>query len=269
MKLFNEYNHEEIETIAEKFSNNEFVTKEELTLWYDYKNAVKSYISDGEFWENHKHQDHEIVQEILAEIRQARNELRWMRTITTFPLQEFCDYYCKRNYEDETRITYVMADKVNSNEASETEKAFIREYFEESETLKSINHFRNVTTPVNLRNWTLNFNPATEYHPTETAMDGTQIYDGREHYVYIYKNCRQHRWGDTYWISIDCDNSLYSLPVIKDFKNYEFEIGKFYKIKCVDEIHFGGNKKKYVMDIQESTEEEFMTKGLHQYATRW
>ena len=87
--------------------------------------------------------------------------------------------------------------------------------------------------------------------------------------MYIQSECTNHRWGDSYWISIDCDNTLYSLPVIKDLKNYDFQIGKFYKIKCEDEIRFGGNKKKYVMSIEESTEEEFMEKGLHQYMTRY
>ena len=273
MKDYKEYNHEEIETIAEKFETNEFVNHEEMELWYDYKQSIKTYIHYGEEYfkkVNKAEEDFsEISRELFREQKEAEKELRWIRTIRTFPLEEFCKYYTFRNYEKEDRTTYVMAEKVATEKASDNEKAFIREIFEESETLKSINHFRDLTTPVHLRRWTYMQRNPTEYCPFVSSQDATQLYDFREHYVYIQSECTNHRWGDSYWISVDCDNTLYSLPVIKDFKNYDFQIGKFYKIKCEDEIRFGGNKKKYVMSIEESTEEEFMEKGLHQYMTRY
>ena len=268
MKMYYEYDHEEIEAIADKFAQGEFVTNEELKLWYTYKDAVKFCIENGAYWENHKNQDSEVVQSIISDINNARKELQWIRTINTFPLEEYCKYYTLRNYEDETRLTYVMANKINNEEVSETEKAFIREYFEESDVLNSINHFRELLTPVHLRNWTYALRNPTEYHPAVSSMDATELYDFRDHYVYIESECTKHRWGKSYWISVDCQNTLYSLPVIKDFKEYNFEIGKFYKIKCEDEIHWG-NKKKYVMSIEECSESEFMEKGLHQYATRY
>ncbi len=276
MKEYTEYNHKEIETIANKFGN-EFVTKEELNKWYEYKQAVKNDIHNIKqylkiVYETHSEDDDwnpsQITVEAKSNLKKAQKELQWIRSIVTFPLQEFCDYYYKDVHRDEERITMVMAKRVIDG-VTPAEEQIIREFFEESELLQSINNFRNLTTPVTLRKWTyMNRNP-TEYCHIVSSCDATQLYDEQEHYVYIAEECTNHRWGDSYWISVDCDNTLYSLPVIKDFKKYDFQIGKFYKIQCTDIIHFGRNKKKYIMDIQESSEEEFLTKGLHQYATRW
>ena len=276
MKDYTEYNHEEIETIAEKFTNNEFVNHDELKLWYAYKQAVKVEISNCKAYLKMANKNRgdkpksDISIEIEEECRKAESELRWIRTIKTFPLEDFCNYY-ELSYDyniGEDRPSITMVNRVIDG-ASETEKSVIRELMEESDMIESINNFRDLTTPVALRRWTyMNRNP-TEYCPVVSSTDATQLYDGKEHYVYIVKECTNHRWGDSYWISVDCDNTCYSLPVIKAFKEYEFKIGKFYKITCTDTIHFGGNKKKYIMSIEESNEEEFLNKGLHQYATRW
>ena len=274
MKDYYEYNHEEIETIAEKFANNEFVNHDELALWYEYKQAVKTYISNGKKYfqmiEKDEEDYGEFTKNLLQDQNKAEGELRWIRSIKTFPLEDFCNYY-ELSYDyniGEDRPSITMVNRVIDG-ASETEKSVIRELMEESDMIKSINNFRDLTTPVHLRRWTyMNRNP-TEYCPVVSSTDATQLYDGKEHYVYIVKECTNHRWGESYWISVDCDNTCYSLPVIKAFKEYDFEIGKFYKIICTDTIHFGGNKKKYIMSIEESNEEEFLTKGLTQYATRW
>lgn len=276
MKSYKQYNHEEIETIADKFTAGEFVTKDELKLWYAYKKTVKVEISNCKKYLKMAEKNRgdkpksEITLEIEKEQKMAQEELTWIRSIKTFPLLDFCKYYeLQWDYNMcEDAPSLIMAKRVIDG-ATETEQDLIREILEESETLKTINHYRNLTTPVSLRRWTANFNPGNNYYASETAMDGTHLYNGREHYVYVQSECKQHRWGETYWVSIDCDNSLYSLPVIKDFKNYDFEVGKFYKITCTDTIYYGANKKKYVMSIEESNEEEFMSKGLHQYATRW
>lgn len=274
MKDYYEYNHEEIETIAEKFANNEFVNHDELALWYEYKQAVKTYISNGKKYfkmiEKDEEDYSEFTKKLLQDQNKAEGELKWIRSINTFSLEDYCDYYAlSYDYNmGNDRLGIVMVNRV-INGASETEKATIREIFEESEMLTSINNFRDLTTPVNLRRWTYWKRNPTEYCGFTSSMDATELYDEREHYVYIQSECNIHRWGKSYWISVDCDNGLRSLPVIKAFKEYEFEIGKFYKITCTDTIHFGGNKKKYIMSIEESNEEEFLTKGLTQYATRW
>lgn len=277
MKNYTEYNHEEIETIAEKFTKGEFVNHEELKLWYEYKKAVKTYLKSGESYfqaleEKSEGEYSEVTKKLQHDYKMAQGELNWIRSIKTYPIKKFCDYYWKNTYYSHSdlthRPTYIMAKRVAEG-VSETEEQFVREIFEESETLKSINHFRDLTTPVQLRRWTYMKRNPTEYCPTVSSCDATQLYDKKEHYVYIQSECNIHRWGESYWISVDCDNTLYSLPVIKDFKNYDFQVGKFYKITCTDTIHFGGNKKKYVMDIQESTEEEFMNKGFDNYVKRW
>lgn len=277
MNYQEQFNHNEIEAIATKFTAGEFVNHDELKLWYSYKRTLKSDIAGATAFLKRieeAHQDepdweeHEITTSIRYNTNKAETELRWIRSINTFPLLEFCNYYLKaNNHLDYDTIQIVMANKV-INGTSNTEEQLIRELFEESTTLKSINHFRDLTCPVTLRNWTASYNPSTTYHPTETPMDATELYDGRIHYIYIHSK-NQARYGESYWISVDCSNSLGSLPVIKDFKNYKFQIGKFYKIQCTDTIYFGGNKKKYCMEIEESTEEEFMTKGFEQYLTRW
>lgn len=269
---YTEFEHSKIEKIADKFSRGEFVICDELNLWYDYKKAVTSFIANGEYWETHPNQDSEIVQKILKDIADAKSELTWIRSIPTYNLQKVCEYYvleytyCNHTPGDNPLVV-AMAQRVLEGNLSKNEEQLIRELLEETNSITTVENVRNLTTPVHLRNWSRSYNRATEYCPAETPMDSTELYDGREHYVYIQGET-EGRWGDTYWISVDCDNSLGALPVIKDFKNYDFQVGGFYKITCTDTIYFGRNKKKYVMDIRESTEEEFMEKGFIAYATR-
>lgn len=277
MKSYKAYNPVEINGIANKFTAGEFVTKVEMKVWYAYKNAVKyeisccqDYLKMAEKNRGDKPKS-EITLEIEQEQKMAQDELTWIRSIKTFPLEDFCRFYeadWNYNLYGEDRPSLILAKRVNEG-ASETEQMVIREIMEESDILQSINHYRDLTTPVNLRKWTLSYNRATEYCPFETACDDTRLYDGKEHYVYIKAECKQHRWGDTYWISTDCSNELKSLPVIKAFKEHDFQVGKFYKITCTDTIHFGNNKKKYIMEIEETDEQTFMTKGLKQYTKRW
>lgn len=275
MKDYKEYDHDEIVAIADAFSAGEIVPTG-MKTWYEYKNALIRYIRDGAIWENHENQDSEIVQSIIAEIQDAKAELAWVRSVPTYDLRKVCQYI-DLAFDDTTStipsqftLVPLMARRVLQGTTPEEEQT-IRELLEESNYLDTINTVRKLTRPIAERNgkWGRMYNRKTEYSPFETATDGTQLYDGRDHYVYIQGECKEHRWGETYWVSIDCENTLYALPIIKDFKNHDFEIGKFYKIKCVDEIHFGGNKKKYVMDIQDTTEEEFMEQGFRQYALRW
>ena len=115
--------------------------------------------------------------------------------------------------------------------------------------------------PVSEKKFSYYYNNPTQYFPTETPMDSTVIYNGEPHWIYIHSPA-DGRYGETYWISVNCEPHLYSLPVIKAFKEYEFEVGKFYKLTCVDTIHWGGNKKKYVFEIEECSEDEYMEKGF-------
>lgn len=271
------FNHNEIEAIANKFTNNEFVNHDELKVWYSYKKTLKNDIENATAFLKRieeAHQDepdweeHEVTTNIRNNTKEAIKELKWIRSINTFPLKEFCDYYWKStDCEFEDRMTMVMAKRVIDG-VNRVEEQFIREMFEESESLKSINNYRDLTTPVGLRNWHYAKRNPTEYCHIVSSMDATELYDEREHYVYIESECGIHRWGESYWISVDCENTLYSLPVIKDFKNYDFEVGKFYKIQCTKTIYYGGNKKKYCMSIEPCTEKEFMEKGLEQYIRR-
>lgn len=271
------FNHEEIEAIANKFLKNEFVNHEELKVWYDYKRTLKADINNATAFlkridEAHKDEpdweEHEVTTSIRNNTKEAKRELQWIRNIVTFPLKEFCDYYYRSSYHlENSRTTIVMAKRVIAG-VNRVEERLIRELFEESETLKSINNYRDITTPVALRHWYYAQRNPTEYCHFVSSMDATKLYDEREHYVYIESECTNHRWGESYWISVDCENTLYSLPVIKDFKNYDFEVGKFYKIQCTNTIYYGGNKKKYCMDIEPCSEEEFMEKGLEQYIRR-
>ena len=275
MMKYEDYDKAEIKAIADKFGK-EFVSIEELKTWYAFKNALKSRMSDCKSYlkmaEKNREDDDplsEITLEVKKEFQALQDELSWMRSITTFPLEDFCKYYeldwDYNQSEDDPRIT--MAQRVIDG-VSDDEAQLIREFIEESDMINSLNNYRHITTPVSLRRWAFMKRNATEYCPYISSEDATMLYNGKPHYVYVHSECDCHRWGDSYWISVDCDNTLYSLPVIKAFKEYEFKIGKFYKITCTDTIRWG-NKKKYVMEIEESDEETFMKEGLRQYARRW
>lgn len=276
MNYKEEFDQTAIRQIADEFKNGVIVPKG-IKTWYEYKQAVTREIEDMTEAISHFGEDAQIFPKLKKAKEEAESELAWIKSIHTYDLQKVCEYIILTTDEYKPTIKGVthwnfpkmnvhMAKKV-INGCSQAEENFIRETFEESDIITVINQVRKLTRNINERNWTYMFNRKTEYNPYETAMDGTKLYDHREHYVYIKSKCTQHRYGETYWISIDCDNELYSLPIIKDFKNYDFEIGTFYKIQCTDEIKFG-NKKKYVMDIQESSEEEFMEKGFKNYAIR-
>lgn len=269
-KKIGDYNTQEIETIAEKYLNGEFVAPrgKENKLWLDYKKALKKEIrtlKQGiEFFEGKT--TAEKLENLLVEMEE---QLQWIRSIPTYDIEAYCKYYTLRTKEYdahlEPEILHMMAKRVADNEASETDKQFVRELFEESNYLDNVLNFRELQTPIELRNWTYMFNNPSEYYPTETPMDTSDLYDHKEHYVYV-QSTNVARWGESYWVSVDCENSLYSLPVIKAFKEFDFEVDKFYKIQCTETIRWGNNKRKYVMDIVECSEEDYFEKGLERYA---
>ena len=275
MKEYYEYNHEEIENIAEKFSNNQFVTEEEIEVWYAYKQAVNTYIRNGEsYFEmiNKSEEEYsDATKRLQEDYHEAQGELQWIRSIPTYDLTKVAEFitYWDKSYDDRNgrNLTYIFAQRIIHNELTETELNIIRQGLEESNGKFYINIVRQLQTPVQHKHWYFSYNNPTSYHPTHTPMDCTKLYNGKTHYVYIH-SATTGRYGETYWISNNGRETLEALPVIKDFQEYDFQIGKFYRITCTDTIHFGKNKKKYVMQIEESDEAEYMEKGFIEYAKR-
>lgn len=151
-----------------------------------------------------------------------------------------------------------IAQKVLSGELTDEQLDFATEILSAGAYM---DHVKSLIVKPSEKEYTYSYNPPTEYFPSETPMDDRTLYDGEPHYIYIHSEV-QGRYGETYWFSNNCSSSLGALPTIKSFKEYDFEVGKCYKVKCVDEITWGNNKKKYVMDIQEVSEEEFLNKGF-------
>lgn len=156
-----------------------------------------------------------------------------------------------------------LAKRVIDGDLTDEQLSLVKDVFEEYGRMKSI---KKLTTPVSDKKYTTSWTTPTYYYPDPAPLD-VQIADGEPHWVYIHSQV-QGRWGETYWVSVDCSSSLGSLPVIKAFNEFDFEIGHFYKITCTDIIHWGANgeKKKYVYDIVECSEEEFMDKGFQSNA---
>lgn len=278
MKDYTKFNHEEIEAIAIKYLEGEFIAPKgkESKLWYDYKKAIKKEIYDCKAYLKMAHANNpelsDISKEVQKRLETAQTDLKWVRSIPTFDLEGFCKYWsiASKEYDEylQPNLIPMMVNRILNGDASDSDKQFVRELLEESNFLDKVLGFRQLTTPVALRNWGKMWNNPSEYYPTETPCDASHLYDHRPHYVYIHST-NVARWGESYWISVDCENILHSLPVIKAFKDYDFEVGKFYKITCTDTLRWGNNKRKYLMEIEESTEEEFLELGLKQYALRW
>ena len=167
---------------------------------------------------------------------------------------------------NKVNLIYLMAERVMNNDVSESDKQFVKELFEESNYLEDIIHFKKMNLPVASRKWGHMYNPPSSYFPTETPTDATMLYDSQVHYIYV-QSTNIARYGESYWISVDSDNTLYSLPIIKAFKEFDFEVGGFYRIECTNTIRWGdGDKRKYVMDIVEIDEETFIKEGVKSHA---
>ena len=273
MKNYDEFSKEELKIInqvLQKSKNNEFITNDELKVFNSYKKSLEDCIDNYErYWADKDLKDLSKLKKIFDK---AYTIYEKIRKVHTFDIYKVCEYIMlEKDYNMGERTAETIAERVlgHLNGVSNTELQFAYEILEHSEHGRyAIKVVRELTTPINLRKWGYSWNRATEYTPFETAHDSTQLYDNREHYIYIHSKCTQHRWGETYWISTDCNNTLESLPVIKDFKNFDFKIGRFYKVICEDTIYFG-KKKKYKMKIEETTEKEFMEQGFVNYAKRW
>ena len=152
-----------------------------------------------------------------------------------------------------------LAKRVLDGNLTDEQLSLVKEVFEEGGRMESI---RKLITPVSDKKFTTSWTTPTHYYPDPTPLDVT-LSDGEPHWVYIHSPV-QGRWGETYWVSVDCSPSLGSLPVIKAFNEFDFEVGHFYKITCTDIIHWGRDheKKKYVYDIVECSEEEYMEQGF-------
>lgn len=138
---------------------------------------------------------------------------------------------------------------------------FVLDIFENSKEKAIVSHVDELLTPVSDKKWTFSWNPANTFVSVDTPRESSAIYDGWVHYIYIHSEV-EGRYGDTYWYSNNCSNHLNALPCIKAFKEFNFEVGHFYKIKLVDTITWGNNRKKYVFDIKEVDEEKYMKRGF-------
>lgn len=270
MKLYTDFSQEElatVETVINKVANNEFIESNELKIFNAYKKALESAIDNYEqYWADKE----EIIKELKEIFDNAHKEYDRIRNIHTFDVQKVCEYIVlNRNYNNPRTIENI-AERVLGHLGGVTEQELQFSYeilCHSKDGQSAIKTVRKLTTPLSHRKWSTNWNRPTEYYPTETPMDATQLYDGRVHYIYIHSE-NQARWGSSYWISDNCSNSLNSLPVIKAFKDFDFKIGKFYKVECTNIIRWGKNKCKYEMSIEECSEETFMEQGFIQYAKR-
>lgn len=269
MKLYTDFSQEElatVETVINKVANNDYIENNELKVFNAYKKALESAIENYEqYWA-----DKDPIKELKEIFDNAHKEYDRIRNIHTFDIQKVCEYIVlNRNYNNPRTIENI-AERVlgHLGGVTEQELQFSYEILCHSEDGQSaIKTVRKLTTPLKKRKWNTIWNRATEYYPTETPMDATQLYNGKVHYIYIQSK-NQARWGESYWISDNCSNDLESLPVIKAFKEFNFEIGKCYKVECTNVIRWGNNKCKYEMSIEECSEEDFMEQGFIQYAKR-
>lgn len=174
-------------------------------------------------------------------------------------LTKTCEYInISKSISGVNTLSSRIAERVLSKNMTDEQLEFVLEVFSEQYTM---DYVKGLITPVSKKDFVYEYNNPTEYFPTETPLDDFGLYDGEPHFIYIHSSV-QGRYGETYWISDNCSSSLKALPTIKSFKEFDFQIGKFYKVKCVDEIHWGNNKKKYVFEISEISEDEFMENGF-------
>lgn len=266
---YEKFDKTEIEAIAEEFKAGKIPAN--IKTWYEYRDALQRDINDAKrFLKMHSDIDDKVTARVKEDLEALNVEMNWVKSIKTFDLYKACEYLTlwldDTDAHNELNLIPLMARKVLDGECADEQ--FVRDLLEESNYRDNVHTVRKLTRPVAERRWGKNYNRPTEYYPqNDRPVDATQLYDHREHYVYIHST-NVATWGESYWISVDCANSLDSLPVIKAFKEFDFEVGKFYKIQCVDEIQWGNGKRKYIMEIEESNEEEFLEKGFIKYATR-
>lgn len=79
-------------------------------------------------------------------------------------------------------------------------------------------------------------------------------------YVYVVEET-EGKYGKQFWVATNCENGL-SLTKTQKQLNESLEVGHFYKIQLDDVVYFGNNRKKFVYDIKEITETEWIQKGM-------
>lgn len=184
--------------------------------------------------------------------------------LDTMDLEKICKYIVMSSYNGhykKQKVEVKIAEEYCEWKDNPVIVEYVENLFRESDISIIIDNMELMTTPVSERKWERVHTSPTNYDPNTYPLDCTSLYDEFEHYIYVESEVRG-KWGDTYWISDNGLNYLESLPTIKAFQNFDFEVGKFYKVQCTDVIYWGNNKKKYVFDIEESNEEEFLNKGI-------
>ena len=175
-------------------------------------------------------------------------------------LTKTCEYIkIMHDYAGYDNLESRIAKKVLDGNMTDEQLSFVMDVFNDGGRMDSV---QKLITPVSEKKFSTEWTTPTHYYPNPAPLDA-HLSDGNPHWIYIHSPV-QGRWGETYWISIDCNSSLRALPVIKSFKEYDFEVGHFYKVTCVDIIYWGanGDKKKYVYEIEECTEDEYMSNGF-------
>lgn len=184
-------------------------------------------------------------------------------------LEKICKYIVMSSYNghyQKQSVEVTLAGTYDDWKDNPTIVEFVENLFKESDVSITIENIISMSTPVNEREWIRGYTSPTHYYPDSSPLDCTSLYDGYVHYIYVESEV-EGRWGDTYWISDNGMDTLEALPTIKAFKDFNFEVGKFYKVQCTDTIYWGNNKKKYVFDvIEEITEEEFLGNGYLAYS---
>ena len=169
-----------------------------------------------------------------------------------------CKYIqIRNNVSDIENTESRIAEKVLAGELTDDQLAFASDVLGDG----IMAYVEKLTTPVSDKKFTFEYTAPSYNYPNPTPLDA-HLYDYEYHWIYIHSEAKM-RWGDSYWISNNCSSTLYGLPVIKAFKEFDFEVGHFYRVILTDCIEWGGNKKKYIFKIEECSEEEFMTKGFY------
>ena len=115
-------------------------------------------------------------------------------------------------------------------------------------------YYESLTKPLSVRDWVVSYDNRGAVQKRDIIYLRGQLHN--PYYVYVH-NCVQGTYGRQFEVAVNGDSVLYLLPTIKQFTD-ELEVGKCFIVTLRDKVSFGRNKTKYIYDIEEISEEQYL-----------
>ena len=168
--------------------------------------------------------------------------------------QKMCEResYYLNDYEFHTDNTLIKICETVDEWINKTELAdFLSSLIDDA---LDFDFYESLTEPLSVRKWAVSYDNRGAVEKRDIIYLRGQ--KDNPYYVYVH-DCVQGTYGRQFEVAVNGGSTLYLLPTIKQFTD-ELEVGKCFIVTLRKEVSFGNNRKKYVYDIEEISEEQYL-----------